>query len=213
MLYNMCYHNCIGAENMPPKVEMTKDKILKEALELVREQGIDVLTARNLAQRLNCSTQPIYSVCGGMEQLKNAVYTMAVEFTISYMKNYTDEKNSPALNLGIGFLHLARNEKQLFKTVYLSGYKMFDLTKEKFIGEDISTAYMLHSKRLRSIDKDKLRKIYYKLTIYVIGIGTMINTETIKIGMDEAIEMLKDMYEILLESEHITEKNREGEKS
>lgn len=197
---------------MPPKVEITKEKVLKVALELVREHGIEVLTARSLAQKLNCSTQPIYSVCGGMEQLKEAVYNMAVEFTLSCMKSYKDEKNSPALNLGIGFLYLAQNEKQLFKTVYLSGYKKFDLTKEKFIGEDISAAYMRHSKRLSNIDEEVLRKIYYKLTIYIIGIGTMINVDTIKIGMDEAILMVQDMYEILLVNEHITRYVEEGEK-
>lgn len=189
---------------MPPKVEITKEKVLKEALELVREQGIEVLTARSLAQRLNCSTQPIYSVCGSMEQLKDEVYNMAIEFTLSIMNSYKDEKNSPALNLGIGYLHLARNEKQLFKAVYLSGYKKFDLTKDKFIGEDISTASMRHSKRLSDIDEETLRKIYLRLTIYIIGIGTMINTDTIKIHMEEATKMVEDMYEILLASEHIT---------
>lgn len=197
---------------MPPKAEITKEKILKEALELVREQGIEVLTARNLAQRLNCSTQPIYSMCGSMEQLKDDVYNMAVEFTLSIMNSYKDEKNSPALNLGIGYLHLARNDKQLFKTVYLSGYKKFDLTKSKFIGEDIVTASMRHSKRLSNIDEGILRKIYLKLTIYIIGIGTMINTDTIKISMEEAIEMVQDMYEILLASEHITINKKEGRK-
>jgi AcrR family transcriptional regulator len=197
---------------MPPKVEITKEKVLKEALEIVREQGIEVLTARSLAQRLNCSTQPIYSVCGSMEQLKEEVYNMATEVTLSIMNSYKDEKNSPALNLGIGYLHLARNDKQLFKTVYLSGYKKFDLTKDKFIGEDISTAAMRHSKRLSNIDEDTLRKIYLKLTIYIIGIGTMINTDTIKINMDEATKMVEDMYEILLESEYITINKKEGGK-
>jgi AcrR family transcriptional regulator len=197
---------------MPPKVEITKEKVLKEALEIVREQGIEVLTARSLAQRLNCSTQPIYSVCGSMEQLKEEVYNMATEVTLSIMNSYKDEKNSPALNLGIGYLHLARNDKQLFKTVYLSGYKKFDLTKDKFIGEDISTAAMRRSKRLSNIDEDTLRKIYLKLTIYIIGIGTMINTDTIKINMDEATKMVEDMYEILLESEYITINKKEGEK-
>lgn len=144
--------------------------------------------------------------------MKDDVYNMAVELTISIMNSYKNEKNSPALNLGIGYLYLARNDKQLFKTVYLSGYKKFDLTKDKFIGEELSTASMRHSKRLRNLDEDTLRKIYLKLNIYIIGIGTMISTDTIKISMDEAIKMMEDMYEILLASEHITRNKKEGEK-
>lgn len=192
---------------MPPKADITREKVLKEAFEIVREQGIEVLTARNLAQRLNCSTQPIYSVCGSMEQLKNDVYDRAIEFVLNSMKNYKNEKNSPALNLGIGYLHLAKNEKQLYKTVYLSGYRTFDLSKDKLIGEEITKASMRHSKRLSSIDEDTLRKIYLKLSIYIIGIGTMINTDTIKISIEEASNMVTDMYETLLISENITRNN------
>lgn len=203
MLYNICYF-MIGDEDMPPKAEITREKVLNEAFEIVREQGMDALTARNLAQRIKCSTQPIYSVCGSMDQLKEDVYNQAIDFALSNMRSYENEHNSPALNLGLGYLQFARNEKQLYKTVYLSGYKSFDLNQDKLIGEEMFTASMRHSKRLNKIDEKILRKIYLKLSIYIIGIATMINTDTIKISIDEASNMVTDMYEILLSSENIT---------
>ncbi|MDT8719251.1 TetR/AcrR family transcriptional regulator [Clostridium sp. 19966] len=186
---------------MPPKPAITKGMIDNEAFQIVRESGMDALTARNLAKRLNCSTQPIYSICKSMEHIKNHVYAMAVEFVLSNMKEYRNEKNSPALNLCLGYLNVTKNEKQLFKSVYLSGYKTFDLSKDRFIGEELSTSSLRHSKRLKDIDEDTLRKIYLKLNIYVMGIASMINTDTIKITMEEAGKMVKDMYELLLCSE------------
>lgn len=189
---------------MPPKAGTTKAEVLKEAFEFVRENGIEALTARALAQRLKCSTQPIYKLCDSMEQLKDDVYNMAIDFILSYMKSYKNEKNHPALNLGIGYLNLAQKEKQLFKTVYLSGYRKFDLNNEKFIGEELLIDSMHYSKRLKNIDEAAIRKIYLKLSIYIIGIGTMINTDTIKLSMDEATDMVVDMYELLLARENIT---------
>ena len=191
---------------MPPKAEITKEKVVETAFQIVREQGLDALTARNIAKKLNCSTQPIYSVFENMEEVKDNVYNMAVDFALSCMKQYKNDKNSPALNLATGYLYFAKNEKQLFRTVYLSGHKKYDLNKDKLIAQEMSTTYMRYSKRLNAIAESKLKKIFFRLSIYLVGIGAMINTDTLELDINEAVEMVKDMYEILLLSEGITRK-------
>lgn len=188
---------------MPPKAEITKEKILNAAFEIVREQGLAAITARNIAHKLGCSTQPIYSVCRNMERVKDDLYDKAVDFALASMKSYTNEQNKPALNLAIGYLYFAQNERQLFNTVYLSGHRKYDLRKDKFIGEEMIASYMRCSKRLDTIADNKLKKIFLNLTIYLIGMGTMINTDTLEMNIYEAIEMVKDMYETLLLSEGI----------
>ena len=52
---------------MPPKVKFTKEEIVKASLLLVRERGADALNARELAGRLQCSTQPFFSNFETME--------------------------------------------------------------------------------------------------------------------------------------------------
>lgn len=189
---------------MPPKAEMTKEKVLDAAFAIVRECGLDALSARSIAQRLKCSTQPIYSVYGNMLDVKDDVYNMAVDFALSSMKEYQDERNTPVLNHAIGCLHFAKNEKQLFKAVYLSGHRKYDLNKEKFIGEEMYTAYLRDRGRLSTIAESKLKKILIRLSIYLIGMGTMINTNTLELDINEATEMIQEMYEALLLHEGIT---------
>ena len=46
---------------MPPKIKITKEEIIKTALELVRTSGEQSINARTVAGALNCSTQPIFS--------------------------------------------------------------------------------------------------------------------------------------------------------
>lgn len=189
---------------MPPKAEITKEKVLDAAFDIVREEGLEAITARSIAQRLKCSTQPIYSVYGNMEAVKDDVYNKAVHFALSSMKEYKDESNTPALNLAVGFLQVAKNEKQLFRTIYLSGHRKYDLKTEKFIGEEMYTAYLRQRGRLSTAAESKLKKILIRLTIYLVGMGTMINTNTLAFDMNEATEMIEEMYEALLLKEGIT---------
>jgi AcrR family transcriptional regulator len=188
-----------GENNMPPKAEITKEKVLDAAFEIVRAHGFEALTARSIAQKLKCSTQPIYSVYGNMVELKDDVYDKAVSFALARMSEYEDEKNVVALNNAIGCLHFAKNEKQLFRTVYLSGYRKFD-SKNKLLGEEMVAAFlqMEHNTRQTTVAESTLSKIFLKLSIYLIGIGSMINTDTLDLDINEATEMMIEMYEALL---------------
>ena len=58
---------------MPPKIKITKEDIVRTAVEIVREQGDGMLNARTLAERLSCSTQPIFSNFRTMQELRFAV--------------------------------------------------------------------------------------------------------------------------------------------
>ena len=51
---------------MPAKKVINKEKILRFALEMVENEGEKALSARALAARMGCSTQPIYLSFSGM---------------------------------------------------------------------------------------------------------------------------------------------------
>lgn len=180
---------------MPPKASVTEEQILQAAFDIVRVQGIETLTARNVAQKLNCSTQPLYRSYSNMDEVKEHVYDMSVALMRNHISSYQDNENSPALNMAIGFLHFAKQERNIFQFVYLSGFKTFDLSHEVFVGETLSIKPMLHSKRFQEMDEKQQRNIFIQISIYLIGIGTMIYSGTLEIHMKDAIRMVRDMYE------------------
>ena len=45
---------------MPTKIKISKDMILDAAFEIVRKDGIEKLSNRELANKLKCSIRPIY---------------------------------------------------------------------------------------------------------------------------------------------------------
>ena len=47
---------------MARKETITKEDIIQAAFEILQEEGIEQVTARKLAAKANCSTQPIFRV-------------------------------------------------------------------------------------------------------------------------------------------------------
>lgn len=187
---------------MPPKAVITKDAIVDAAFQMVREQGLEVLTARSIAQKLKCSTQPIYSAYGNMEELKDDVYDRVVHFAINGMQQYQNEANASAMNLAIGCLLFARDEKHLFRTLMLSDFGTEYVKRNKDVVHDrMYAAFMQIDERLASLSESNVEKMFRKVTAYWIGIGTMINMGTLALDIDEATEMLEEMFQALMVQE------------
>ena len=64
-------------KNMPPKFLFTKEEIISAAVEVVRENGADGLTARALAAKLGCSVKPIFGAFKNMEEVRTEVIKAA----------------------------------------------------------------------------------------------------------------------------------------
>ena len=65
--------------------------ILDTAFEMTREEGFINVTARKVAAKAGCSTQPIFRVYKNMEELWEAVYGRAIAYFQDYYSlNGTD---------------------------------------------------------------------------------------------------------------------------
>ena len=102
---------------MPPQVKVSKDYIKSEAFEMTKESGFEAVTARKLAERLNCSTQPIFRVYANMEELKVDLYEMGTEYLRKSMERQKGKSDPAYLSLALGYIGAAQNEKNLFRLI------------------------------------------------------------------------------------------------
>ena len=58
---------------MPPKAKFTKNEIVDAAMQIVREQGLEAVTSRELGKRLGSSACPIFTVFSNMEEVKSEI--------------------------------------------------------------------------------------------------------------------------------------------
>ncbi|SJZ83887.1 transcriptional regulator, TetR family [Cetobacterium ceti] len=102
---------------MARKPNFTKDEILDCAYDILLESSLKEVTARTVAKRLNASTISIYSAFSSMGDLKNALAKRAKNKLFEYTKiNNTDME---ILDIGMGVCLFARDEKELFRTIFL----------------------------------------------------------------------------------------------
>ncbi|MED9903168.1 MAG: TetR/AcrR family transcriptional regulator [Lachnospiraceae bacterium] len=105
---------------MARKETITQQDILDTAFEMTRKEGFSNVTARRVAVKAGCSTQPIFRVYKNMEELWKAVYEKAVGFFRDYYDLYPRMGNAPFSNLGMAYIAFAKEEKHLFQLLFLS---------------------------------------------------------------------------------------------
>ena len=64
-----------------PKQRITKEMVVDAAFEIARKGGMEQVIVKNIAEKLGCSVQPIYSYCTNMEGLRTEVEQKHGNFT------------------------------------------------------------------------------------------------------------------------------------
>ena len=105
-----------------PKQKFGEEEVLGAALEVVREQGYEVLSARVIAEKTGCSVQPIYSLFGDMDGLIIALYEYARKWVTNYNTQHANDGENLFESNGLTHLRLAREESKLFTFMYLSPF-------------------------------------------------------------------------------------------
>ena len=162
---------------MAKKVLFSKEIIVDRSFELFKEEGIEAISARNVAKMLDSSPAPIYKSIGSMRNLKKELIKRAKD-----LKKRTGIK---FLDIGMGISIFAREEKQLFLQVFSKDNIEGSLIDEflNLIREEIQK-----DERLIKIDKEKQDELLVSCWVFAHGLSTLIATDFFKNPTDEFIE-------------------------
>lgn len=176
---------------MPPKVKVTKKDIINTALDMIRREGEAVVNARSVAAELGCSTQPIFSNFATMEELQNAVKRAAYDLYFDFLNKEATSGEYPRYKaFGMAYIRFARDEKELFKLLFMCDRK----------GEDISpTADFEESVKMimqaNGIGREKAELMHLEIWTSVHGIGTMLATSFLNLEWGLISNMISDVYQ------------------
>ncbi len=106
---------------MPPKPRVTRQMVLDAAFALVREKGVESLSARAVAEALGCSTQPVMYNFRTVEELRDAVYQMADDFHTRFIMPSDDSAQNPLMELGLNYIRFGAQEPSLFRFLFQTG--------------------------------------------------------------------------------------------
>lgn len=187
---NPCYVTIViqyreGDRHMPPRIQVTEERIIEKALEIVREQGIAALNARNLAKALGCSVQPIFRAFSNMEELKKKViYCVADEYQQYLLKEMSMEDEMSGLLMA--YIRFSQNEKNYFKLLHMSDRLGIQETAE-FTETGVNKEIIMTIMQMTGLSKEDATTVYVGTFFATHGIASMIATNHCNFS-DEVIQ-------------------------
>lgn len=167
MLYN---------KHMAPKTKISKEMIVDTAYNILINEGGEALNSRFIAERLGCSTQPIYSYFKDMKDLLNEVVLKARDSFFTLLFESFDKK-SPFFSLSISYIQLASKNANLFKFLMfnhysddLSSYAIYKVLKSKIDYKSIFGKFST----LYNMDEKSTESIFLRIWEYVHGTASYV---------------------------------------
>lgn len=176
---------------MPPKIKVSKEDIIKTALEMVRAKGPEALNARSIAVELNCSTQPIFSNFANMTELQAATKTYAYNIYLNFIKEEVESESYPAYKaFGMAYIRFAKEEKELFKLLFMCDRSDDELTPTSDF--EASVEMIMNANR---ISRETASLMHLEMWTFVHGIGTMLATSFLELDRELISNMITDVYQ------------------
>ena len=176
---------------MPPKVKITRENIISAAVDLVREQGEEAINARTVAAALGCSTQPIFSNFASMEELYEAVIHRAYGQYLSFLHKEAESGKYPKYKaFGMGYIRFAKEEKELFKLLFMCDRRGKILTPTSDFDESVK----LNMQNI-GLTEQQAKLFHLETWTAVHGIATMLATNFLDFEWDFVANMISDVYQ------------------
>lgn len=174
---------------MPPVPKISKENIINASLMIVKEEGINCINARNIAKKLNCSTQPIFRVYKNMEELKGDLKTQIDNCYSEFINKYIDKKNY-LFTVSCAYIEFARQEKNYFEALFFS-YVVKSRTIEQVINSSWNRDTIIAETEQYSISLQQAEELYRDIRFFSHGIATQVCAGSITVESKE-VEFLVD---------------------
>jgi len=177
---------------MARKETVTRQILIDAAFSLIQEEGMEQVTARKLAAKMGCSTQPIFRLYKNMEELQLELCEKMILYFETYYDNFEGKDDTPFVNLGLTYIQFAEAEKNIFKALFLSQnrggkslYELLNGTKGSVVRE---------INKAKESGKNNASELFMMMWIFIHGAACMVITGDYDLTETETLKLLKDSY-------------------
>lgn len=170
---------------MARKKTIMKSSILDTAYHVVRTEGFAGFTARNIANEMNCSTQPIYLEFKNMDDLKKELLVRIEEYLVETVFGQ-ERTEKPILNAALNYLHFAKEEPVFFKALYLEN--SLNAKKIHAIAREVVMESFDEDKKTKDLNDEEKEKVFGLFWSGIHGAASMIAQGLLELDEDEVAE-------------------------
>lgn len=187
---------------MPLVRKVQKADIIHAALKIAETEPLDSLTARRLAQGLNCSVQPIFYNFATMDDLKAAAIDTMYQIYLDYMREGSESPH-PYKGMGLAYIRFARDYPGYFKHLFMTRTSH---SLESFLDQDSADAALIqHGMDFSGLDTEAQKHFHLKVFIFTHGLATLVATNTVQISDAEVNALLSNtVHELLVGHKQLT---------
>lgn len=179
-------------KHMARKITITKEFIVNTAFLMAKQEGIEQVTARKLAAKAECSTQPIFRSYENMEELHLELFRMANAFFSFYFERFPKNQSEPFVNLAYAYIQFAKEERNLFKFLFFPERSYGKSTYEILNGE--KGIVVAEFEKAKKDGCKNVGDLFTKMWIFVHGVACMTLTGDYDLNESETIKLLIDTY-------------------
>lgn len=176
-----------------PKQKITEEMVVQAAFDIAREHGVEQVLVKNIALRLGCSVQPIYSYCESMDGLRQKLVERTGQFLGAYLAHRADPQN-PFRGVGLAHLSFAREEPRLFKLYFLR--KRSDLhSMAELYARECSPQVAEQLSKAMGITPERARQLHTSMMLHNVGICAIMAMSECDIPIEQLEHQLSLAYD------------------
>lgn len=182
---------------MPTTIKISKDMILDAAFKIAREEGIEKISNREIAKKLDCSIRPIYYQFENVQEMQKELYLKIEKYFYQFLMDNMVDDIPKYKQIGIHYIKFAQKEKKLFQILFMGD---MGLTPNAFIlkaGKDYEDIEKL-IKISTNLNKEEIKEFHTKMWIFTHGIATLVANNTVHLEEEQIKELLSNEFQALM---------------
>ncbi|MDR0922715.1 MAG: TetR/AcrR family transcriptional regulator [Lactobacillales bacterium] len=189
---------------MARRKTITREQILDAAYDLVATEGFSHFTARNIANKIGCSTQPIYLEFKNMAELRDNLF----DRIYAYLSNSvypTRHTGDPIVDLSLNYIKFAKNESRLYRALFLEdsggGSRMNEFSYNYF------SNLVRNHETYSHLSEEMIKSLLNGTWIVATGIANLAASGSIRPTEEQKIQLIKDSIQAVLGLDHVINLN------
>ena len=184
---------------MPRSVQITKEKILTAALDVLIREGYSAVSIKSIARELNCSTQPIAWQFGNMDNMREALTKEAVTYANKKMMPTSTDCIEAFWQIGYGYINLAFDTPNLFRFVYMGESKNYCRGGFNSILTDKGNAVLIDKLYpYLNISREQAEMLFQRMIVYTHGMVSLVVAGVLNCTKEQVYSIVKDFGSDLL---------------
>lgn len=155
---------------MARRKSITREQILNAAYQLVLAEGFSKFTARNVASRMKCSTQPIYLEFDNMDDLREQVMLKIQTYLLDNIFSKVITGNV-LHDLVLNYVQFAEENRTLYRTLYVEEY--IDAKELNDFNRTLFMSHMNQDEVFEKLTVEQKENCFITSWVMATGIATL----------------------------------------